>query len=74
MENNQTPYEEARDGNRKLWLPLRILEEVGIVKNRSLLHLQCHFGLESLVWVRNGAIVTGVDLPILFSLRAQKES
>ena len=44
------------------WLPVKILEEVGDVKNRTLLHLQCHFGLDSLAWVREGAIVTGVDL------------
>lgn len=45
----------------KRWLPQRILEEVGIVKDLSLLHLQCHFGLDSLAWVRNGAKVTGAD-------------
>jgi SAM-dependent methyltransferase len=43
------------------WLPLTILEEVGDVTNKSLLHLQCHFGLDSLAWVRLGAVVTGVD-------------
>jgi len=43
------------------WLPEKILEEVGEVKGRTLLHLQCHFGLDSLAWVRRGAIVTGVD-------------
>lgn len=43
------------------WLPNQILEEVGNVKGLSLLHLQCHFGLDSLAWVRNGAEVTGVD-------------
>lgn len=43
------------------WLPEKVLEEVGPVKERSLLHLQCHFGLDSLAWVRQGASVTGVD-------------
>lgn len=43
------------------WLPLKILEEVGDVKGCTLLHLQCHFGLDSLAWARNGAEVTGVD-------------
>jgi len=37
------------------------LEEVGDVKGRSLLHLQCHFGLDTLSWAREGAVVTGVD-------------
>lgn len=43
------------------WLPKKILEEVGPVKELSLLHLQCHFGLDSLAWARRGANVTGVD-------------
>jgi SAM-dependent methyltransferase len=43
------------------WLPQEILEEVGPVKERALLHLQCHFGLDSLAWARHGAKVTGVD-------------
>lgn len=37
------------------------LEELGDVKGRSLLHLQCHFGLDTLAWSRHGAIVTGID-------------
>jgi SAM-dependent methyltransferase len=27
----------------------------------TLLHLQCHFGLDTLSWARRGAVVTGVD-------------
>lgn len=38
------------------------LEEVGDVSGKSLLHLQCHFGLDTLAWARHGAIATGVDL------------
>ncbi|WP_086933897.1 class I SAM-dependent methyltransferase [Agarilytica rhodophyticola] len=38
------------------------LNEVGCVKDKTLLHLQCHFGLDSLSWARMGAEVTGVDL------------
>ncbi|MGX9460471.1 class I SAM-dependent methyltransferase [Shewanella sp. A14] len=38
------------------------LEQVGDVHNKSLLHLQCHFGQDSLSWARLGANVTGVDL------------
>ena len=37
------------------------LEEVGDVSGRSLVHLQCHFGLDSLSWARLGARVTGLD-------------
>lgn len=36
-------------------------EEVGEVAGKSLLHLQCHFGMDSLSWARLGAKVTGVD-------------
>jgi SAM-dependent methyltransferase len=37
------------------------LEEVGDVSGRSLVHLQCHFGLDTLSWARLGASVTGLD-------------
>ncbi len=37
------------------------IKELGNVKGKSLLHLQCHFGLDSLSWARIGAKVTGVD-------------
>ena len=37
------------------------LREVGDVRGKSLLHLQCHIGSDSLAWVRHGAEVTGVD-------------
>ncbi|HET9496435.1 MAG TPA: class I SAM-dependent methyltransferase [Chloroflexia bacterium] len=36
-------------------------EELGEVAGKSLLHLQCHFGLDTLSWARLGALVTGVD-------------
>ena len=38
------------------------LEGLGPVKGKSLLHLQCHFGMDTMSWEREGAIVTGVDL------------
>jgi 2-polyprenyl-3-methyl-5-hydroxy-6-metoxy-1,4-benzoquinol methylase len=37
------------------------MSEVGDVNGRSLLHLQCHFGMDTLSWARLGATVTGVD-------------
>lgn len=37
------------------------LEEVGDVTGKSLLHLMCHFGMDTLSWARLGAKVTGVD-------------
>jgi SAM-dependent methyltransferase len=35
--------------------------EVGDVAGTTLLHLQCHFGLDTLSWAREGAAVTGAD-------------
>ncbi len=37
------------------------IEEVGDVSGKSLLHLQCHFGMDTLSWARLSAKVTGVD-------------
>jgi ubiquinone/menaquinone biosynthesis C-methylase UbiE len=38
-------------------------DELGplVGESTSLLHLQCHFGLDTLSWARRGATVTGVD-------------
>ncbi len=38
------------------------LSELGDVNGKSLLHLQCHFGMDTLDWARRGAVVTGMDL------------
>jgi len=37
------------------------IELIGEVEGRSLLHLQCHFGIDTLSWARLGARVTGAD-------------
>ncbi|MBW8010188.1 MAG: class I SAM-dependent methyltransferase [Chloroflexi bacterium] len=37
------------------------LEELGNVSGKTMLHLQCHFGRDSMMWARLGAKVTGVD-------------
>ena len=37
------------------------LQELGDVTGKTLLHLQCHFGLDTLSWARRGARVTGAD-------------
>src|SRR5439155_20452942 len=36
-------------------------EGVGDVAGKDLLHVQCHFGLDTLSWARLGATVTGAD-------------
>lgn len=38
------------------------LEALGNVSGKSLLHLQCHFGQDTLSWSRLGAKCTGVDI------------
>ncbi|MEZ5141076.1 MAG: class I SAM-dependent methyltransferase [Acidimicrobiales bacterium] len=39
-------------------------DEVGDVEGRTLVHLQCHFGQDTLSWARRGARVTGLDFSV----------
>lgn len=41
-------------------LPVDV-REMGDVEGKTLLHLQCHFGMDTLSWSRLGAKVTGLD-------------
>jgi SAM-dependent methyltransferase len=66
--NEVTPIHAASrsydlDGFRAGRNALRPIEraEVGDVAGKSLLHLQCHLGDDTLSWARLGARVTGVD-------------
>jgi SAM-dependent methyltransferase len=47
-----------------------LLKEIGEVAGKDLLHLQCHFGLDTLTFARLGARVTGAD----FSERAVEQA
>ncbi len=38
-----------------------VLRELGDVSGKTLLHLQCHFGMDTMSWSRLGAAATGVD-------------
>lgn len=52
------------------------LEALGDVQGKSLLHLQCHFGQDTLSWSRAGAKCVGVDLSdegIALAKRLNKE-
>lgn len=49
-------FKSGRDSIRPYETP-----EVGDVSGKSLLHLQCHIGLDTLSWARRGAAVTGLD-------------
>jgi ubiquinone/menaquinone biosynthesis C-methylase UbiE len=57
-------------GGREIRIKDYEREEIGDVRGKRILHLQCHFGLETLSWARLGATVTGVD----FSDRAIEEA
>jgi SAM-dependent methyltransferase len=59
---NSTFYDMAgfKAGNSRMIMPFEP-EEVGDVRGKSLLHLQCHIGMDTLAWARLGAKVTGVD-------------
>ena len=57
-----------RSGKTSL-LPTEI-KEIGDVKGKQMLHLQCHFGMDTISWARMGAIITGID----FSDKAIKEA
>ena len=46
-------------------------ELLGDVRGKRLLHLQCHFGMDSLTQARRGAIVTGVDYSAAAIARAR---
>ena len=37
------------------------IADLGDVAGKSLVHLQCHFGMDTLSWARRGARVTGLD-------------
>ncbi|MGE0685767.1 MAG: class I SAM-dependent methyltransferase [Dehalococcoidia bacterium] len=46
--------------------------ELGDVRGKRLLHLMCHFGMDTLSWAREGATVTGIDFsaPAIETARA----
>lgn len=48
------------------------LSGVGDVTGKTLLHLQCHFGLDTLSWARHGAVVTGIDFSEAAIAEAQR--
>ncbi len=55
-------YDLAAFKNGRSTLNKTELEELGDVKGKTLLHLQCHFGMDTMSWAREGAQCTGVDL------------
>ena len=67
--NERTPVHAASDfydveSFKKGRITLNDIErrEVGDVSGKTLLHLQCHFGMDTMSWSRLGAKATGVDI------------
>ena len=60
MSHGSYPLESFLDGESTLVEHER--REVGDVSGKSLVHLQCNNGLETLSWARAGADVTGIDI------------
>lgn len=50
-----------RSGERGIRVADYERAEIGSVKGKTLLHLQCHFGLDTLSWARLDATVTGIN-------------
>ena len=77
--NNKVPVHLASDFynqeaflNGKNSLPEIDIELLGNIEGKSILHLQCHFGQDSISMARMGAKVTGIDLSDKAIEEAQK--
>ena len=77
--NNQVPIHVDSDFydlqgflNGKNSLPKTDIELLGDISGKRILHLQCHFGQDSLSMARMGAKVTGIDLSDIGIEKAQK--
>ncbi len=64
-------HEASRGYNREGFLrgekplcPVELAELGPRVAGKNLLHLQCHFGMDTLNWARLGATVTGLDFSL----------
>lgn len=62
IHKNSTLYNVPAFKKGKTSLEKTELEELKNVKGKTMLHLMCHFGMDTLSWARKGAIATGVDL------------
>jgi len=48
------------------------IDLLGNIKGKKILHLQCHFGMDSISLARHGGIVTGIDLSNISIIKAQE--
>jgi len=61
IHKNSSFYDMAGFKSGKDVLTAIELKEIGDVTGKKLLHLQCHFGLDTLNWCRMGATCVGLD-------------
>lgn len=71
--SNQALWDEMARVHARAYIEVQLLREgreildeieladLGDVRGKRLLHLQCHIGTDTLAWARHGAVVTGVD-------------
>lgn len=67
-------YELTRLINGELSLPSLDIKLLGDIKGKSILHLQCHFGMDTISLAKLGANVTGVDFSEKAIARAEELS
>ena len=60
MRGSPTYPVEAFKAGEAGWEP-NLPDDIGSVRGKSILYLQCHFGMDTLMWARQGACVTGAD-------------
>ena len=62
------------DGSNRNRLRPYEIEEIGDVTGKDLLHVQCHFGMDTLSWAELGAHATGIDFSAAAIDRARRLS
>ena len=72
LKSNFYNHEEFKKGKSSL-KPIE-LSAIGDIKGKRLLHLQCHFGQDSISLARMGAEVTAVDFSEIAIIEAKKTS
>jgi len=63
LSSKEYPIESFKQGNSILW-PY-VVQEIGNISGKEVLHLMCHFGLDSMCLARDyGANVTAIDISL----------
>ena len=70
--NPMYPVHRVRNGGSGWGMPLP--DDLGTLRGKTVLHLQCHIGMDSLDWAARGAKVTGVDFSTAAIAQARRLS